>query len=193
MADENEIQEYSNEPDVDALKADLDRCRTSLSYYIDRAEEARDMRMSVWPGKNRSGQKTHKDAFPWVNASDLENNLSSNFCDEDSAILKSALVKSNICSPTESADILSSKMVTEFMRWRLGSMNELQERLVWHRTIYWNKEFGPGVYLSGSKETPQTHLTDEVSAISPQLATAILDPDMKEESCKRCRLLPQTF
>ena len=183
MADENEIQEYSNEPDVDALKADLDRCRTSLSYYIDRAEEARDMRMSVWPGKNRSGQKTHEDAFPWVNASDLDNQLSSQICDEDSAILKSALVKSNIvASPTESADISSSKMVTEFMRWRLGSMNELpREAGVASNYLLEQGICILGVYFCREVRRHYKPISlDELSAISPQLATAILDPDMGE-------------
>ena len=155
------------------------------------------MRMSVWPGKNRSGQKTHKDAFPWVNASDLENNLSSNFCDEDSAILKSALVKSNIvASPTESADILSSKMVTEFMRWRLASMNELpREAGVASNYLLEQGICILGVYFCREVRRHYKPITlDEVSAISPQLATAILDPDMGEAVTQMLQdSFPKTF
>ena len=32
---ENELQEYDIEPDIDVLKADFERCRTNLSYYLD--------------------------------------------------------------------------------------------------------------------------------------------------------------
>ena len=126
MADENEIQEYSTTPDVDALKADLERCRNTLSYYIDRSEEARDTRMSVWPNKNRYAQKLHDEAFPWIGASDLEPQVINPLIDGDIAILKSSLNKGNlIASPVESGDITSAKMVTEFIRWRMSSMEEL--------------------------------------------------------------------
>ena len=37
---DKEVQEFTEEPDVDALKADLERCRANLSYYLDQSEEA---------------------------------------------------------------------------------------------------------------------------------------------------------
>ena len=36
---ENELYEYSEEPDIDFLKGDLERCRKNLSYYMDKQEE----------------------------------------------------------------------------------------------------------------------------------------------------------
>ena len=56
---ENEIQEYNVEPDIDALKDDFDRCKRNLSYYLDRAEEAKEIRRDIWAGKTGSGQKDH--------------------------------------------------------------------------------------------------------------------------------------
>jgi hypothetical protein len=55
MMEENEVQEFSREPDVDELKADFDRCRLSLGFWRDRAEEARDVRRNEWAGKGRYG------------------------------------------------------------------------------------------------------------------------------------------
>ena len=38
---ENDIQEYSLEPDIDVLKNDFERCRRNLSYYLDISQEAK--------------------------------------------------------------------------------------------------------------------------------------------------------
>ena len=40
---ENELYEHESKPDIDFLKSDFDRCRHNLSYYLDLAEEARDL------------------------------------------------------------------------------------------------------------------------------------------------------
>ena len=56
--EEDKVQEFdSKEPDVDGLKADLERCRVNLSYWQDTAETAREIRRNEWPGKGRNGQK----------------------------------------------------------------------------------------------------------------------------------------
>jgi hypothetical protein len=184
MVDENDIQEYESEPDIDALKADLERCRDSLGFYIDRAEEAKDTRMSVWPGKNRYAKKLDpENSFPWLGASDVEPQLINPLIDGDIAILKSALNKGNvIAAPTESGDVGSSKMVTEFMRWRMGTMTELpREAGVAANYLLEQGICILGVYFCREVRRVYQPITmDEVSAISPELATAITDPDMKE-------------
>jgi hypothetical protein len=182
MAEDTEIQEFSEEPDVDALKGDLERCRSNLSYYLDQAEEARDVRMNNWPGKGKYGQKTDPDSFPWQNASDLEPNLVNPLIDGDVAILKSALNAGNlIAAPTESGDIGSSKMVTEFMRWRLSTMDELpREAGVAANYLLEQGICFLGVYFSREvRRVLQPITLQEISAISPEIATAIADPDMK--------------
>ena len=122
---ENEIQVYG-EPDVDALKDDFDRCKRNLSYYLDRSEEAKEIRRNIWAGKTGSGQKDHAQAFPWPHSSDLSAQLVGPIIDQDIALLKSAVTKSNlIAAPVESGDIASASIVTNYMRWRLSSMEEL--------------------------------------------------------------------
>jgi hypothetical protein len=181
MADENEIQEYSTTPDVDALKADLERCRNTLSYYIDRSEEARDTRMSVWPNKNRYAQKLHDEAFPWVGASDLEPQVINPLIDGDIAILKSSLNKGNlIASPVESGDITSAKMVTEFIRWRMSSMDELPREA----GVAANYLLEQGICIIGtyfSREVTRVFKPISLEELPPELATAISDPDLREE------------
>ena len=182
MAEETEVQEFSEDPDIDALKADLERCRANLSYYLDQAEEARDVRMNSWPGKGKYGQKTEPDSFPWQGASDLEPNLINPLIDGDVAILRTALNGGNlIAAPTESGDIMSSKMVTEFMRWRLSTMDELpREAGVAANYLLEQGICFLGVYFSREvRRVLQPITIEEIAAISPELATAINDPDMK--------------
>ena len=183
MAEDNEVQEFSDEPDITGLKNDLDRCRANLSYYLDQQETARDDRMNMWPGKGRYGQKTDPDAFPWQGASDLSPQLINPLIDGDIAILKSALNKGNlIASPTESGDIMSAKMVTEFMRWRLSTMNELpREAGVAANYLLEQGVCFLGVYFSREVRRVYRPISlEEISSMSPELATAIADPDLKE-------------
>ena len=93
---------------------------------MDKQEEARDVPRNNWPGKGRHGIKEAPDSFPWQGASGLEPNLINPLIDGDVALLKSSLTKGNIvAAPVESSDIASSSIVTNFMRWRMSSMNEL--------------------------------------------------------------------
>ena len=181
MADnDTELQEYSNEPDVDALKVDLERCRATLSYYVDRAEIARDIRMSVWVGKNDLAQKTGADSFPWENASDLSANVINPLIDGDIAILKSSLNKGNlVAAPTEAGDIASSKVVTEFMRWRMSTMDELPREA----GVAANYLLEQGICIIGTyfcREVKRVFKPLTLEQLPPELVIAIRDPDAKE-------------
>ena len=184
MDEENEVQQYNEDgPDVDFLKADLDRVKTTLSYYNDRAEDARDIRMSVWPGKGKYGRKEGPDAFPWPGASDLSGQVINGILDGDVALLKSSLNKSNlIAAPTESGDIMSAKMVTEFMRWRMSSIEELpREAGVAANLLLEQGCCFLGVYFRQEIRRVYRPITlEEIAATSPEFATAIADPDMGE-------------
>ena len=180
---ENELQEFTDEPDVDALKADLERCRTNLSYYMDKAEEARDVRRNNWPGKGRHGRKEDPESFPWQGASDLEPNLINPLIDGDVAMLKSSINKSNlIAAPVESGDISSAAVVTNFMRWRVSTMDELpREAGVAANYLLEQGVCFLGVYFCREVTRVLRPITlEEIGKISPQLATAIADPDMAE-------------
>ncbi len=125
--EENQEQLFdSKEPDIDHLKADLERCRSNLGSWIDRASDASQTRRNEWPGKGRYGRKESATAWPWQNAYDLEGNVVEPLIAGDVALLKSSLSKGNIvAAPVESGDIATAKQVTEFMRWRMSTMDEL--------------------------------------------------------------------
>lgn len=182
--DKDELQEYDHDnPDVDGLEKDFNRCKDSLGFWLDLAEEARDVRRNEWPGKNREGRKAGPEAFPWDGASDLEPNLVSPLIDGDVALLKSSLSKSNlVAAPVESGDVGMAKTVTEFMRWRMDSMTELQreagvaanyllEQGLCVLGVYWKREV---------RRTYQPITLEDISALSPEIALAIQDPDMKD-------------
>lgn len=182
--DEEKVQKFDmDEPNVDDLVHDFQRCRNNLGFWLDLAEEARDVRRNEWPGKTREGRKSGPEAFPWDGASDLEPNLVSPLIDGDVALLKSSLNKANlVAAPVESGDISTAKTVTDFMRWRMDSMTELQreagvaanyllEQGLCVLGVYWKREV---------RRTYQPITLEEIAAQSPELATAIQDPDLKE-------------
>lgn len=187
---ENEIQVYDVEPDVDALKDDFDRCKRNLSYYLDRAEEAKEIRRNIWAGKTGSGSKDFASAFPWPHSSDLSAQLVGPIIDQDIALLKSAVTKSNlIAAPVESGDIASASIVTNYMRWRLSSMEELNREC----SVAANYMLENGIaFLGVSFKQEITRVLEplsleQISQNSPDLAAAIVDPQMKESALETFR------
>jgi len=181
---ENELYEYSEEPDIDFLKNDLERCRKNLSYYMDKQEEARDVRRNNWPGKGRHGIKEAADSFPWQGASDLEPNLINPLIDSDVALLKSSISKSNlIAAPVESGDIASSAIVQNFIKWRISTMEELpREAGVAANYLLEQGVCFLGVYFKREVTRVLKPISlEEIAAMSPEFATAIAnaDPDLK--------------
>lgn len=182
---ENELQEYGIEPDIDALKADFERCRTNLSYYLDLSEENRDVRRNLWAGKTKTSRKESADSFPWMGASDLEGNLVGPIVDADIAILKSSVKKANIvASPVETSDISSSAIVSNFMKWRVSTMDELPREI----SIGANYLQENGICFFGvSFKREVTRVLrplslEEIAAISPELIAALQDDEMKDSA-----------
>jgi hypothetical protein len=182
--DEDKTQEFTREPDIDVLKTDLERCRNNLSWWINKADDASEIRRNEWPGKGRNGRKEGPDAFPWDGASDLEPNLINPLIDGDVALLKSSLNKGNlVAAPVESGDISTAKLVTEFMRWRMSTMDELPreagvaanhllETGICFLGVYWKREIRR-IF------TPIT--LEEIAGMNGELAMAIQDPEMKDD------------
>ena len=181
--EEDKTQEFTREPDIEVLKTDLDRCRTNLAYWMNKAEDASEIRRNEWPGKGRYGRKEGPDAFPWEGASDLEPNLINPLIDGDVALLKSSLNKGNlVAAPVESGDISTAKLVTEFMRWRMSTMDELPreagvaanhllETGICFLGVYWKREIRR-IF------TPIT--LEEIATMNHELAMAIQDPEMRK-------------
>ena len=180
---ENELYEHEPKPDIDFLKSDFDRCRHNLSYYLDLAEEARDIRRNIWAGKTKTARKEDPEAFPWQGASDLEPNLVTPLVDGDIALLKSAVNKGNlIASPVESNDIATSSIVTQFMRWRMSTMDELPREVGVAANDLLEQGFCfLGVHFRREVTRVLKPITlQEISALSPEIGSAITDDDLKE-------------
>jgi hypothetical protein len=182
--EENQEQLFdSKEPDIDHLKADLERCRSNLGSWIDRASDASQTRRNEWPGKGRYGRKESATAWPWQNASDLEGNVVEPLIAGDVALLKSSLSKGNIvAAPVESGDIATAKQVTEFMRWRMSTMDELpREAGVAANYLLEQGIAFLGVYWKREVRRQYKPLTiNEIAEQAPEVAQAIQDPEMKD-------------
>ncbi len=54
---ENEVQVFESKADVDALKEEFERAKANLSWWMDKAEDAREVRFNEWAGKAGDGKK----------------------------------------------------------------------------------------------------------------------------------------
>jgi hypothetical protein len=103
--------------------------------------------------------------------------------DGDIALLKSAVHRGNlIASPVEANDITSSAIVTQFMRWRLGTMDELPREVGVAANYLLEQGFCfLGVHFRREVTRVLRPITlQEISALSPDIGSAITDDDMKE-------------
>jgi hypothetical protein len=179
---ENEEQEYkfSEKPDINDLKGDLDRCRTNLSYFSNEADEARDLRFSIWPGKNKRNRKEGTDAFPWQGASDMSIGLIDQNITEDIAILKRSVTAGNMKAvPTEAGDLRVASLVGKYMRWTLSTMQEFDRET----TILANNMlmYGAGilgVYWKRKIDRYYEQIDiEQIAEANPDLAEAIMAGD----------------
>jgi len=179
-----EIQEFDGKgPDVDAIKKEFDDAKADLSFWMDKAEQGRECRFNEWAGKDESGKKNGPEAFPWPGSSDLDPNLVNPLIDGDVAMLNQSLSQSNlVAAPVESGDIGSAKLVSEFLKWRMGSMEELgREGAIGANYLLQNGLTFFGTYWK--RETTRVFQDinlEQIAQQSPELAMAIQDPEMKE-------------
>ncbi len=179
-----EIQEFDEKgPDVDAIKKEFDDAKADLSFWMDKAEQGRECRFNEWAGKDESGKKNGPEAFPWPGSSDLDPNLVNPLIDGDVAMLNQSLSQSNlVAAPVESGDIGSAKLVSEFLKWRMGSMEELgREGAIGANYLLQNGLTFFGTYWK--RETTRVFQDinlEQIAQQSPELAMAIQDPEMKE-------------
>ena len=180
---ENEVQIFEDKPDVDELKFEFERAKANLSTWMDKAEDAREVRFNEWAGKTGDGKKSGPEAFPFDGASDLEPGVINPLIDGDVATLTQALTKANlVAAPVESGDVASAKLVTEFLRWRMGTMDELmRESSIGANYLLQNGVTFFGTYWKQEKARKFEPISlEQIAQQSPELAMAIEDPEMKE-------------
>ncbi len=180
---ENEVQIFEEKPDVDELKFEFERAKANLSTWMDKAEDAREVRYNEWAGKTGDGKKSGPEAFPFDGASDLDPSVINPLIDGDVATLTQALTKANlVAAPVESGDVASAKLVTEFLRWRMGTMDELmRESSIGANYLLQNGVTFFGTYWKQEKARKFEPISlEQIAQQSPELAMAIEDPEMKE-------------
>jgi len=179
-----EIQEFDEKgPDVDAIKKEFDDAKADLSFWMDKAEQGRECRFNEGAGKDERGKKNGPEAFPWPGSSDLDPNLVNPLIDGDVAMLNQSLSQSNlVAAPVESGDIGSAKLVSEFLKWRMGRMEALgREGAIGANYLLQNGLTFFGTYWK--RETTRVFQDinlEQIAQQSPELAMAIQDPEMKE-------------
>lgn len=173
-------QTFSEKPDIDDLKGDFERCSNNLSYFSQNADDARNLRHSIWAGKNKRNRKEGIDAFPWTGASDMEVGLIDQNIVEDIAVLKRAVGSGNLKAvPTEANDVRIAGLVSRYMKWTLGTIEEFQREttiLANNMLMYGSSVLG--VYWKRNVDRYYDQITlDEIAEQAPDLAEAIMAGD----------------
>ena len=181
-----EEQKYTDEPDIEFLQGDFSRCKANLGYYTDKCDESRDLRFGYWPGKNsKTNRKEADDAFPWKGASDQTIGLVDQIVTSDVAMLKKSVKVSNLqCVPTEVSDSKLARLVSQYLRWTLTGMSELDREV----GILANNllMYGTGVLGTYWKTQVERYYQEvsieEIAQASPEIYEAIAsdDPEAKE-------------
>lgn len=190
---ENLEEEYtfSEKPDVDDLKGDLSRCRSNLAYFLDESDQARDLRFSIWPGKNKRNRKEGVNAWPWKGASDMQIGLVDQSIVEDVAVLKKSISASNLkAMPIEASDIRTSSLVSRYMKWTISTMSEFDRECTILASNMLTYGAGVlGVYWKRKYDRYYEQLTlEQIAEENPDLAEAIMAGD---DSAKE--MLKQAF
>ena len=61
---ETEVQIFEEKPDVDGLKEDFERAKANLSWWMDKAEDAREVRFNEWAGRVVMARRVDPRHFP---------------------------------------------------------------------------------------------------------------------------------
>ena len=176
----NEEYTFSEKPDVDDLKGDLDRCRNNLSYFAEQAEDARNLRFSIWAGKNKRNRKEGVDAWPWVGASDMEIGLIDQEITEDVAVLKRSVSQGNLkAMPTEVNDFRVANLVSRYMKWTLSNMEEFNREVgILANNMLCYGASVLGVYWKRKIDRYYDQISlEEIAQEDPDLAEAIMAGD----------------
>lgn len=176
MENENEEYIWSEKPDIEDLQGDLTRCRQNLSYFVDDCDEARDLRFSIWAGKNKRNRKEGANAWPWIGASDTSVGMIDQYISEDVALFKRAITLGNLkAMPTESNDIRVSTLVGQYMKWTLGSMDEFfRESTILANNVLTYGASVLGVYWKRKIDRFYSPISlEEIGQQNPDLAQAI--------------------
>jgi hypothetical protein len=184
---ENENEEYtwSEKPDIEDLQEDLARCRQNLSYYTDDSDDARDLRFSIWAGKNKRNRKEGTDAWPWVGASDTSVGMIDQYISEDIALFKRAITLGNLKAiPTEPSDIRLAQLVTDYLKWTITSMDEFyRESTILASNVLTYGSSVLGVYWKRKVDRYYAPISlEEIAQQSPDLAEAIIAGDDSAKS-----------
>lgn len=180
MEEPNE-QLFTDEPDINFLQGDLERCRNNLSYYKDKSDTARDSRFGAWAGRNyRTNRKEGPTAFPWPGASDQAVGLIDQIVGADVAMMKRAVSGGNLRAvPTEATDSRVSALVGKFMKWTLSEMTEFNREvgiLANNVQMYGNGILGTYWCRKIDRYYDVISL-EEIAQQAPELAEAIMAKD----------------
>jgi hypothetical protein len=186
IPDEDLVYHEDDEaPDIGMLADCYTKALLELGDYFRTCRRSYDDRRNIWPGKTDDLRKNNQDAFPWQGASDQESNVVGERLDLYSALFAQAFEKSHIKAfATSAASMPRAAVVSAFLKWMKSSYipnlkaqmelggNYLLEKGLMVTYVGWQRE---------SRTFLQSHTLDDIAAMSPELAQAIMAGDNDEE------------
>lgn len=192
-----EIKRNTDEdPDVVRLQDAYRETNSDLGSYYTQTGLNYNTRNCIWPGQNLETGRKHgtvdKPAYPWEGASDIRTFTTNSICDENVALLKKSLLRGNLTAvPLEGNDIQRSRMITQYMDYRLHSIPDLDRQAKILGNFQEEKGIGVvGVFWDTKIEDEITTLTiEQLAGIDPenpdiglQLVAMVMDEEQTKEA-----------
>jgi len=170
-----------------------------LGSWKDQADINYNTRYCIWAPQYDDGRKhdspsgRESTATPWDGASDLRTFIIDELIISEVALLVNALFRANIVAmPVESGDIARSRLVGNYMKWRVFSqMEEFPREADLIANYFCEKGIGAvGVFWDQEVASTKRNMSaEELSQLAPQLIDKIINPDLFEDAVEEVRIM----
>jgi len=129
-----EIKRNTDEdPDIERLSDAFKEINGDLGSYYNQIERNYNTRNCLWPNQDITTGRKHgtpnKPAYPWEDASDIRPFTTNSIIDENVSMFCKALLRGNLTAiPLEANDIERSRMITEYMKYRMQSIPDFSRQ-----------------------------------------------------------------
>ena len=189
---ENQVWQGDDNPSLGDLVRDFQQLEHGMDGWTDQSDRNADVRFARWNGQTRDFRKNGANAFPWKGASDIQEFAVDELCNEDVALLMTALWEADITAlahkPESAPD---AYLAAQFMRWLMTQMTELDDEAeLAANTMLQGGIFSVGVYWREETELEERDITlDQVAQFDNELFIFITDANTDTRAITRMQEL----
>jgi len=187
-----QIWQGDTKPAVNDLVKDFQSLEMGMDGWTDQSDRNADVRFARWRGQSRDFRKRQADAFPWKGASDIQEFAVDELCNEDTALLMTALWESDISAlahKPESAE--DAYLAAQFMRWQMTQMTELDDEAeLAANTMLQGGMFAVGVFWREETELEERDITlEQLAQFDNELFILVTDINTDDRAVDKFQLM----